>query len=64
MSFKDSDRLLLLSDDGSLPIKIAGPHECMEDEYREDGTCQNKYLLNPKRKTFRGIWLVPQEKAL
>ena len=62
--FKDSERLLLLSDDGSLPVKVSGPHECMENEYREDGTCQNKYLLNPKRKTFRGIWLVPRKKAL
>ena len=55
--FKNSDRLLLLSDDGSLSIKVTGPHECLEGEYRDDGTCQNKYLLDPDKKTFRGIWL-------
>jgi hypothetical protein len=57
--FEDSGRLLLLSDDGSLRIKVAGPHECMEGEYRKDGTCENKYLLDPDKKTFRGIWLTP-----
>jgi hypothetical protein len=62
--FKDSGRILLLSDDGSLPVKVAGPHECMEDEYRKDGTCPNKYLLDSKRKTFRGIWLVLRRKSL
>jgi len=57
--FEASDRLLLLSDDGSLPIKVAGPHECMEGEYRKDGTCENKYLLDPNKKTFRALWLIP-----
>jgi hypothetical protein len=57
--FENSSKLLLLSDDGSLSIKVTGPHECLEGEYREDGTCQNKYLLDPDKKTFRGIWLVP-----
>ena len=56
--FVNSNRFLLLSDDGSLSIKVAGPHECLEGEYRKDGTCQNKYLLDPDKKTFRGIWIV------
>ncbi|MFH1718098.1 MAG: DUF3616 domain-containing protein, partial [Planctomycetota bacterium] len=55
--FAGSDRLLLLSDDGSIPVKVAGPHECLEGEFEKDGTCLNKYLANPDRKTFRGIWL-------
>jgi hypothetical protein len=55
--FEKSGRLLILSDDGSLVVKVAGEWECMEGEYRNDGTCLNKYLANPAKKTFRGIWL-------
>ena len=55
--FEKSGRLLMLSDDGSLLVKVAGAWECMEGEYRKDGTTLNKYLANPGRKTFRGIWL-------
>ena len=51
--------MLLLSDDGSLLIKVAGPHECVEGEYRKDGTCENKFLLDPNKKTFRALWLDP-----
>lgn len=55
--FKKSGRLLMLSDDGSLIVKVAGKSDCLEGEYRSDGTTLNKYLANPSRKTFRGIWL-------
>jgi hypothetical protein len=55
--FEKSKRLLMLSDDGSLVVKVAGEWECLEGEYRKDGTTLNKYLANPSRKTFRGIWL-------
>jgi len=55
--FENSGRFLLLSDDGSLRIKVAGPGDCMEGEYRSDGTCLNKYLADPAKKTFRGVWL-------
>jgi len=55
--FEKSGRLLMLSDDGNLLVKVAGAWECLEGEYRKDGTCLNKYLANPGRKTFRGIWL-------
>jgi hypothetical protein len=57
--FERSGKFLLLSDDGSLPVKISGPHECSKGQYRKDGTCQNKYLLDSGRKTFRGIWIRP-----
>jgi hypothetical protein len=57
--FERSGKLLLLSDDGSIPVEISGPHECAKGQYREDGTCQNKYLLDSERKTFRGIWIRP-----
>ncbi|MBC8471314.1 MAG: DUF3616 domain-containing protein [Planctomycetes bacterium] len=59
ITFKNSDKFFALSDDGSLQIKVDGAWECMEGEYRKDGTCQNKYLLDPEKKTFRGIWLAP-----
>jgi hypothetical protein len=57
--FKSSDKLFMLSDDGSLKIKVRGAWECIEGEYRKDGTCLNKYLIDPKKKTFGGIWLAP-----
>jgi hypothetical protein len=59
VSFKNSDRFLLLSDDGSLVIKVSSPGECLEGELSEDGTCLNKYLSNQNKKTFRGTWLTP-----
>jgi hypothetical protein len=55
--FEKSDRMLILSDDGSLVVKVAGEWECLDGEYRKDGTTLNKYLANPSRKTFRGTWL-------
>ena len=57
MPSENLGRFLLLSDDGSLRIKVDGPADCLEGEYRDDGTCLNKYLLDPDKKTFRGIWL-------
>ena len=57
ITFEKSGRLLMLSDDGSLVVKVAGEWECLEGEYRKDGTTLNKYLANPGRKTFRGLWL-------
>jgi hypothetical protein len=59
VSFNNSDKFLLLSDDGSLVIKVSSPSECLEGELSEDGTCLNKYLSNPNKKTFRGVWLTP-----
>ena len=59
VTFKNSDKLFMLSDDGSLEIKVGGAWECMKGEFRRDGTCLNKYLIDPKKKTFRGVWLEP-----
>ncbi len=59
ITFKNSEKFFVLSDDGSLLIRVEGPWECMEGEFRKDGTCQNKYLISPEKKTFRGIWLTP-----
>ena len=59
ITFKNSEKFFALSDDGSLHIKVDGAWECKEGEFRKDGTCQNKYLIDPEKKTFRGIWLNP-----
>lgn len=60
ISFENSALFLLLSDDGSLAIKVSGPHECMEGQFNKDGTCPNKFLLDANKKTFRATWLIPQ----
>lgn len=57
--FTNLAEILLLSDDGSLAVKVAGPHECVEGQFNEDGSCLNKFLLDANRKTFRGTWLKP-----
>jgi hypothetical protein len=57
--FRNSSRLLLLSDDGTLPVKVLSASQCQEGELRADGTCPNKSLTDPDKKTFRGIWLEP-----
>jgi len=57
--FRNSDKLLLLSDDGSLDIKVSNARECLDDRLNDDGTCPNKFLTDPNKKTFRAIWLEP-----
>jgi hypothetical protein len=57
--FKNSPKLLLLSDDGSLVIDVSDASECMQDRLRKDGKCLNKHLTNPAKKHFRAIWLQP-----
>lgn len=59
IAFKDTDKLLLLSDDGSLLVRVSGAAECLDGQYRSDGTCPNKYLRDESKKTFRGLWLEP-----
>ncbi|MBW7990915.1 MAG: DUF3616 domain-containing protein [Planctomycetes bacterium] len=59
ITFKNSGKFFTLSDDGGLLIKVDGAWGCVQGEFRKDGTCQNKYLIDPEKKTFRGIWLNP-----
>jgi len=59
MPFDDSEMLLLLSDDGTLPVSVTDASQCAEGELNPDGTCPNKFLLDPDRKTFRAIRLNP-----
>ncbi len=51
--------LWLLSDDGAIEIKVAGPWQCVGKKYYNDGYCQNKYLLNPDKKTFGATTIKP-----
>jgi len=57
--FKNSGRLLIISDDGSLDIKVTDASECMEGQLNKDGTCPNKFLIDSNKKTFRAIWITP-----
>ena len=59
VAFKDSNRLLLLSDDGSLVVDISDASECMQGRLRKDGKCLNKHLTNSAKKHFRTIWIQP-----
>jgi hypothetical protein len=54
-----SRQMLLLSDDGTQPVRVAGPAECLPGEWRKDGTCLNKHLADDKKKRFLGLWLEP-----
>jgi len=59
ITFETSEKFFLLSDDGSLEIAVSGPAECMKGELLGNGRCPNKFLTNPDKKRFRGIWLKP-----
>lgn len=59
VTFRNQPEFLLLSDDGSLLIKVSDSSECMEGKLHKDGKCLNKYLTDPNRKHFRAIWLMP-----
>lgn len=59
LAFRDSPKLLLLSDDGNLTIAVSNNSECMPGKLLKDGKCLNKNLKNPNKKCFRGMWLEP-----
>lgn len=54
--FNNSDKLLLLSDDGTIEVSVSSPEECKE-ALTPGGKCLNKYLVNTDKKFFRAIWL-------
>ena len=59
-AFPKSPRLLLLSDDGGVPVPVGGPSECLDAKhYRGDGTSLNKHLRDESRKFFRARWIAP-----
>ncbi len=49
-------RVQVLSDDGTLKVKVRSPAECLPGTYK-DGRCSAKHLLDPARKTFRSLWV-------
>ena len=59
VTFKNSGKFLLLSDDGTVAIKVTSPGECEEGELNYDGTCPNKFLVDQNKKYFRAIWVEP-----
>jgi len=50
------ERALLLSDDGADRVRVASPAECLPDAW-DNGYCEAKALLDPRRKTFQGLWV-------
>ena len=60
--FPDDPRLLLLSDDGSRLIRIGDGDAVDPSHIEPDGTAEQKRLLDPMQRTFRGFWIeLPQE---
>ena len=58
--FPGQAAVLLLSDDGSLPVPVAGPGACLDGNYDpKTRTCPNKFLADFRRRSFRGIMLHP-----
>ncbi len=57
--FKGSNRLLLLSDDGSIEFNVSNPSECMAGELLPGGKCLNKHLTDVRKKQFKAAWLHP-----
>jgi uncharacterized protein DUF3616 len=53
-----SEPLWVLTDDGSILMEVSSPSECEPGEYK-DGKCPNKFLIDPRKKFFRGTWLIP-----
>ena len=54
--YPQQDKIQLLSDDGTLKVKVGSPAECQEGTF-ENGECEAKFLLDDARKTFRSIWV-------
>lgn len=54
--FSSSGKVQLLSDDGSLLVKVGSAAECKKGAFHA-GKCEAKSLLDDARKTFRGRWV-------
>ncbi len=59
MPMRNSDKLLILSDDGTLPVRISHPSECLPGELIDSRTCLNKHLVDSQKKTFRAMYIIP-----
>lgn len=56
IAFPGQQRILVLSDDGSRRVRVGSAAECRQGTF-DRGQCEAKRLLDPARKTFRGLWL-------
>jgi hypothetical protein len=59
MPMRNCDKLLILSDDGTLRVRISHPSECLPGELIDNRTCLNKHLIDPQKKTFRAMYIQP-----
>ena len=59
IAFPGAPRMLVLSDDGTLLVDVAGPADCVRGGWLPGNKCENKYLLNAEKKTFRAFWVEP-----
>jgi hypothetical protein len=52
----DGTRLVLLSDDGHIPVPVADDTGCLRTR-EADGSCACSFLADPAAKSFRGRWV-------
>lgn len=64
LTWPGSPRVLVLSDDGSVEVSVAGPEQCVEGEYLGEGRCLNKHQWPPAGRWFRSVWLEPDAQPL
>lgn len=50
-----TDRLWVLSDDGTLEKPVANAQECLSGELLKNGKCPNRFMADPNHRTFRAI---------
>ncbi len=56
--YPDRDAIQLLSDDGTLKVKISSPAECQEGAF-DNGHCEAKHLLDDSKKSFKSVSIKP-----
>ncbi|MCK4886586.1 MAG: DUF3616 domain-containing protein [Planctomycetes bacterium] len=57
--FDNKPEMLVLSDDGTIEVKVDSPAQCMEGTYISPGKCLNKHLILPQKQTFKAMWINP-----
>jgi hypothetical protein len=59
MPLDNSDKLILLSDDGNIEVMISDPSQCLPGEFIAPNKCKNKHLAHQGRRTFRLMTIKP-----
>ena len=57
MPVKNSNTIILLSDDGSKIVPVTDRSQCLPGELIDNDKCQNKHLVDPDKKTFGAMFL-------